>query len=109
MKWRKRLTNKSPGATWQRGFTIAETMIVLAAAGVILLIVLEAVPALERSGQNNQRRQDVQQILAAVSHYELNNGGNMPSSAAPLSADDLSKLTYYSPINGTNPQYSSAS
>jgi prepilin-type N-terminal cleavage/methylation domain-containing protein len=62
-----------------RGFTIIETMIVLAVAGLILLLIFEAIPALERSSRNNQRRQDVQTILAAVSHYELNDSGNFPA------------------------------
>jgi prepilin-type N-terminal cleavage/methylation domain-containing protein len=62
-----------------RGFTITETMIVLAIAGLILLLIFEAIPALERSSRNNQRRQDVQTILAAVSHYELNDSGNFPA------------------------------
>lgn len=106
MKRQNGFTDKSPKGLWQHGFTIVETMIVLAVAGLILLVVLLAIPALERSSQNNQRRQDVQQILAAVSHYELNNGGNMPSSSAPLSSGDLSKLSYYTPLNGSNPQYS---
>jgi prepilin-type N-terminal cleavage/methylation domain-containing protein len=61
------------------GFTIVETMIVLALAGMILLIVFEAIPALQRSSRNNLRRQDVNAILAEVSHYELNNSGNMPN------------------------------
>ncbi len=78
----------------QQGFTIIETMIVLAMAGLILLIVLYAIPTLGRNSRNNQRQQDVQNILQAVSHYELNNSGNMPSSAAPIT---LPNLTFYSP------------
>lgn len=110
MKRRNRFIGESPQSAWQRGFTVVEIMIVLAVAGLILLVVLLAIPALERSSQNNQRRQDVQQILAAVSHYELNNGGNMPSSSAPLSSGDLSKLTYYTPlVANKSPQYSDAS
>jgi type II secretory pathway pseudopilin PulG len=53
-------------------------MIVLAIAGMILLIIFEAIPALQRSSRNNQRRQDIQTMLAAVSHYELNDSGNFP-------------------------------
>jgi prepilin-type N-terminal cleavage/methylation domain-containing protein len=99
----------------QRGFTIIETLIVLAIAGLILLIVFEAVPALERSGRNNQRRQDVQAILAAVSHYELNNSGNLPAcsfngydidgqhdaqNCTILMPQLASQLSYYSVQNG---------
>jgi type II secretory pathway pseudopilin PulG len=85
--------SKRSGAT---GFTIVETMIVLAIAGLILLIVFQAIPVLIRNGRNNQRRQDVQTILGAVSHWELNNSGNVPNTPG----DDFltyvqSKLTAY--------------
>lgn len=74
-----------------RGFTIVETIIVLAIAGLILLVVLLAVPALTRNSRNNERRQDVQAILEAISHYELNNSGDMPDSSM-----HMPKLSYYS-------------
>lgn len=76
----------------EKGFTIIETMIVLAMAGLILLIVLYAIPTLQRNSRNNQRKQDIQDILQAVSNYELNNSGNMPSSGAPIA---LPQLTFY--------------
>ena len=60
------------------GFTIIEVLIVLAIAGVIMLLVFEAIPAITRGSRNNQRRQDVAAILQAVSHYELNNSANLP-------------------------------
>lgn len=78
----------------EKGFTIVEVMIVLAVAGLILLIVFEAIPALERSGRNNQRRQDVQIILQDLSHYELNNSADLPTSGNFLSYD-TNKITYY--------------
>jgi prepilin-type N-terminal cleavage/methylation domain-containing protein len=61
------------------GFTIIETMIVLAIAGLILTIVFLAIPALERNSRNNQRKQDVQAILEEVSNYELNHSGDLPA------------------------------
>lgn len=66
------------------GFTIIEVMIVLAVAGLILLLVFEAIPRLERNSRNNQRRQDVQAILEAVSHYELNDSGKFPDNCGGL-------------------------
>lgn len=78
-----------------QGFTIVETIIVLAIAGLILLVVLLAIPALERSSRNNNRRQDVQTILAAVSKHELNNSGNMPQASDNPSFLQFDKLTYY--------------
>ncbi len=59
----------------------------------MLLVIFEAIPALERSSRNNQRKQDVQAILAAVSHYELSNSGNMPASGSNFL--QYTKLTYY--------------
>jgi prepilin-type N-terminal cleavage/methylation domain-containing protein len=79
----------------EQGFTVVETMIVLAIAGLILLVVLLAIPALERSSRNNERRQDVQTILAAVSSHELNNSGNMPQASDNPSFLQFDKLTYY--------------
>ena len=65
-----------------QGFTIIEVMIVLAIAGLILLIVFLAVPALQRSSRNTQRKTDVSAVLAAVDDYENNNGGALPTTGA---------------------------
>ncbi len=64
------------------GFTIVETMIVLAIAGLILLIVLLAVPALQRSSVNTNIKSDASAIAAAITDYESNNGGAVPSTGS---------------------------
>lgn len=73
------------------GFTIIEVMIVLAIAGLILLIVFLAVPALERTARNTSRKNDASAIAAAISNYDSNNGGTLPNNAIadadPTSAD----------------------
>jgi prepilin-type N-terminal cleavage/methylation domain-containing protein len=87
------------------GFTIVETLVVLAIAGLILLIVFEAIPALQRSGRNNQRKQDVSIVLQAVSNYELNNSGDFPTTNDLqnfLNNYEKSKLSYYSPTEVTS-------
>lgn len=63
----------------QDGFTIIEIMIVLAIAGLIMLIVFLAVPALQRSARNTQRKNDVSAISAAIANYIDNNGGALPA------------------------------
>jgi type II secretory pathway pseudopilin PulG len=87
------------------GFTIIETLMVLGIAGLILLIVFLAIPALERNSRNNQRRQDIQTVLAAVSHWELNNSGNIPQWSGGAGDNFLqyykSQLTYYDPSSVT--------
>lgn len=62
----------------KEGFTIIEVLIVLAIAGLILLIVFLAVPALQRNSRNTQRRDEVSTILAAVNEYASNNNGKLP-------------------------------
>ncbi len=61
------------------GFTIIEVLIVLAIAGLILLIVFLAVPALERNARNTSRKDDVANILGAMNEYVNNNSGQLPT------------------------------
>lgn len=60
------------------GFTIIEVLIVLAIAGLILLVVFLAVPALQRNSRNTRRKQDVSSVLGAISEYASNNNGSLP-------------------------------
>lgn len=62
-----------------KGFTIIEVMIVLAIAGLILLIVFLAVPALQRSSHNTSRKSDAANISAAIATFETNNSGKVPT------------------------------
>lgn len=64
------------------GFTIIEVMIVLAIAGLILLIVFLAVPALQRNAHNTSIKNDVAGILSAVNEYSNNNNGGTPPNVA---------------------------
>lgn len=61
------------------GFTIIEVLIVLAIAGLILLIVFLAVPALERTARNTQRKNDAAAIGGAISNFASNNAGLTPT------------------------------
>ncbi len=61
-----------------KGFTIIEVMIVLAIAGLILLIVFLAIPALQRTGRNTQRKNDAGQVAAAIANFISNNNGDIP-------------------------------
>lgn len=61
------------------GFTIIEVMIVLAIAGLIMLIIFLAVPALQRSSRNTQVRNTAANILGGVDEFENNNNGQPPT------------------------------
>lgn len=92
------------------GFTIIEVLIVMGVFGLITVIIFLALPALQRTSRNNQRKQDVQTVLELVSRYELNNSGNVPDSAtlqgqlnsyAKLTAYDSADITVKTPGDST--------
>src|SRR5580698_3397443 len=64
------------------GFTIIEVMIVLVIAGLILLIVFLAVPALQRNARNTSRKSDASNVIGAVNEFIDNNSGTLPSTTA---------------------------
>ncbi|HTH72240.1 MAG TPA: type II secretion system protein [Candidatus Pristimantibacillus sp.] len=63
----------------EQGFTIIEVLIVLAIAGLILLVVFLAVPALQRNARNTQRTEDAGNILSAITEFATNNNGSLPA------------------------------
>lgn len=60
------------------GFTIIEVVLVLAIAGLIFVMVFIALPALQQSQRNTQRRDDVDRVMAAIVDYQKNNHGKSP-------------------------------
>lgn len=79
------------------GFTIIEVMIVLAIAGLIMLIVFLAVPALQRNSHNTSIKNDVAGLLAGMNEYTNNNNGTPP---AAIGAATTTKVTLGA--SGTN-------
>lgn len=65
-----------------KGFTIIEVMIVLAIAGLILLIVFLAVPQLQRSNRNTSRKGDAGHISSAINAFLSNNQGVQPATGS---------------------------
>lgn len=62
----------------KKGFTIIEVLIVLAIAGLILLIVFLAVPSLQRNSRNTQMKNAAASVTAAVNEHTTNNNGALP-------------------------------
>lgn len=60
------------------GFTIIEVMIVLAIAGLIILVVLLAIPALQRNSRNTTIKNDASAIAGAINEYTGSNNGRQP-------------------------------
>ena len=83
-----------------KGFTIIEVMIVLAIAGLILLIVFLAVPALQRNSRNTARKNDASRIATSYNNVVTNNNGTVPS------ASDSTQVSAILNDAGTLAQYS---
>lgn len=64
------------------GFTIIEVMIVLAIAGLIMVIVFLAVPQLQRNQRDNARQNVVNRTLSEMQTFAGNNGGAYPVDGA---------------------------
>lgn len=79
---RKESDAKSISGLRQQGFTIIEVLIVLAIAGLIMVVVFLAVPALQRSGRNNALNTNANGVLTAVGNYVSNNGGSLPTAVS---------------------------
>lgn len=62
----------------EKGFTIIEVVLVLAIAGLIFLMVFIALPALQRSQRDTQRRDDVSRFVSQLTSYSTNNRGALP-------------------------------
>jgi prepilin-type N-terminal cleavage/methylation domain-containing protein len=62
-----------------KGFTIIEVVLVLAIAGLIFLVVFLALPALQRSQRDTQRKSDLGKLMSQVTSYQSNNQGTLPT------------------------------
>ncbi len=80
----------------QKGFTIIEVLIVLAIAGLIMLIVFLAVPALQRNSRNTARNEEAARISALVTECLANRNGVVASCTAAtigFNAADFQQIT----------------
>ena len=76
----------------KQGFTIIEVVLVLAIAGLIFLMVFIALPALQRSQRDTQRRDDMARFLSQLNQYQANNAGQVP--AATKAGYEAFRLNY---------------
>jgi prepilin-type N-terminal cleavage/methylation domain-containing protein len=91
------------------GFTIVEVLIVLAIAGLIMLIVFLAVPQLQRMARNHQRKQAVEYAFSELEQYKAYHNGKYPlnnvsetCATKPACADFKNQLQ----SNGVSQNYS---
>lgn len=61
------------------GFTIIEVVLVLAIAGLIFAMVFLALPALQRSMRDTERKKNIGELMTIILTYKSNNRGKIPS------------------------------
>jgi prepilin-type N-terminal cleavage/methylation domain-containing protein len=87
----------------RRGFTLIEIVLVLAIAGLILVIVFLAVSGAQRARRDSQRKSDIAKVLAAVNNYASNNNGNAPTTLTDWNAfidTYITRANLYDPLSG---------
>ena len=82
--------------TSKQGFTIIEVVLVLAIAGLIFLMVFVALPSLQKSQRDTQRKEDVSKVASAITQYNTNTG-NFP--VPPVATTTSSWTATYSNAN----------
>ena len=63
----------------RKGFTIIETTLVIAIAGLIFLMVFVALPGLRAQQRDTDRREDVTKVIREIKDYQTNNRGALPT------------------------------
>jgi len=76
----------------KKGFTIIEVVLVLAIAGLIFLMVFLALPNLQRSQRDTQRRDDLARFQTAITNYQSNNRGKLPGTNSQSSEEQYRKV-----------------
>ena len=87
----------------KNGFTIIEVVLVLAIAGLIFLMVFIALPALQRSQRNTQRRDDYSMLVTAVNSYMASNNGKLNNLAQKQSDKNVLSASRWINSSGQDP------
>lgn len=82
-------------ANSRSGFTIIEVSLVLALAGLIFLMVFIALPALQRTQRDAERREELSMITQTIKDYQENNRGALPGVGSTGSALNTAWQKFY--------------
>ena len=87
------MKTKSKKMNSMQGFTIIEVVLVLAIAGLIMLMVFLALPAMQRGQRDRQRSQDISRLYTALQNYGNNNKGALPQGLGTVDGNDIDAVT----------------
>lgn len=100
----ERKTMKKTNINSKKGFTIIEVVLVLAIAGLIFLMVFVALPNLQRTQRDTQRRNDLDRLSTSLTQYITNNN-KLPNDGTGPGSVFLINLTTTDDAKNTNPWY----
>lgn len=80
-----------------KGFTIIETALVIAVAGMIFLMVFIALPGLRAQQRDTDRREAVTKVIREIKDYQTNNRGSLPSDWTKFHTDYLDGENFMDP------------
>lgn len=80
-----------------KGFTIIEVVLVLAIAGLIMVMVFSALPALQRGQRDTARKNDASSVASSITTYTSNNRGSFPP---PNTYNDENSTGTFDPPSG---------
>lgn len=84
----------------EKGFTLIEIVLVLAIAGLLLVIVFLAVSGAQKSRRDTQRKTDLSRLAAALENYASNTNGAYPSSLSGTAFAPYLPSNFESPETG---------
>lgn len=89
----------------EKGFTLIEIVLVLAIAGMLLVIVFLAVSGAQKSRRDTQRKNDNARLLAQVEACASNHNGDYTGGTAPTcnTASNYNAGGAYAPANFNDP------
>ena len=85
----------------EKGFTLIEIVLVLAIAGLLLVIVFLAVSGAQKSRRDTQRKSDVSRLAAQVEAYASNNAGNYPAALSGATWTPYLPSNFNDPLSGS--------
>ena len=65
----------------KKGFSLIEAILVIGVAGLIFLMMMIALPALQRQERDTERREDITWLLDVIKKFQTNNRGALPGLA----------------------------
>ena len=83
---RKNMRKKDTGD--MGGFTIIEVVLVLAIAGLIFLMVFIALPSLQRSQRDTERRNALENVSSQITQSQTKNNGKLPNDGSVDAVED---------------------